>query len=325
MSNVHDTAALHQLDLNLLVAFDTLARERSVTRAAERAGVTQSAMSHTLRRLRERFDDPLLVRGASGMTLTPRAEALVVPLRGALVGLARALEAPEAFDPAASTRELRVVAPDLFELLALPRLWARLSEAAPRARLAFQPPPRELSDALETGEVDVAIAPVLLGEEATDLGVRTGPQLRRQTLFRDGFRCFVRADHPALSGRKRMTAARFAALDHLLVSPTGRGPGFVDGLLAAQGLERRVALRVPQHTTALSMVRQSDLVLTAPASLEAACEDGRVRSVAPPFPLPEHAITLVWHPRFSDDPAHRWLREQVAAVARAIRSVSPRR
>lgn len=322
MSEIHDLGSLHRLDLNLLVAFDTLVHERSVTRAAERAGVTQSAMSHTLRRLRAHFDDPLLVRGATGMTLTPKAEALVVPLRGALVGVARALETPTPFDPAASTRELRVVAPDLFELLALPPLWARLSEAAPRARLSFQPPPPSLADALETGDVDVAIVPVLLGDRATDLGARTDPRLQRQTLFRDRFRCFVRVDHPSLGGRKRMTPARFAALDHLLVSPTGHGPGFVDGLLAARGLERRVALRVPQHASAVSMVAESDLVLTAPASLESVCDEARVRSMAPPMPLPEHAITLVWHPRFTTDPAHRWLREQLGGIARAI---SPRR
>lgn len=318
MNDAHDVESLRQLDLNLLVAFDLLAREKSVTRAAERAGVTQSAMSHTLRRLRALLDDPLLVRGARGMTLTPRAEALAVPLRGALVGLARALEAPPSFDPAASRRTFRVVAPDLFELLALPPLWARLREAAPGAGLVFQPAPAALAEALETGDVDVAIAPVLLSEEATDLGPRTGPELRRRTLFRDRFRCFVRADHPALSGRRRMTPARFAALDHLLVSPTGRGPGFVDGVLAARGLTRRVALRIPQHATALAMVAESDLVLTAPAALEAAA-DARVRSLAPPVALPEHAVTLVWHPRFDADPAHRWLRDQLAEVASGIR------
>ena len=126
MSNAHVTHDLHRIDLNLLVALDALTRERSVTKAAERAGVTQSAMSHTLRRLRELFDDPLLVRGRGGMVLTPRAEALTVPLRSGLVSLARTLAEPEAFDPAHASRTFRIVSPDLFDALVLPTLLQRL-------------------------------------------------------------------------------------------------------------------------------------------------------------------------------------------------------
>ncbi len=120
MNTVHDLGGLHRIDLNLLVALDALTRERSVTKAAERAGVTQSAMSHTLRRLRDLFDDPLLVRGRGGMVLTPRAEALTVPLRGGLLSLARTLDEPEVFDPAHTSRTFRIVSPDLFDALVLP-------------------------------------------------------------------------------------------------------------------------------------------------------------------------------------------------------------
>ncbi|UCH30124.1 MAG: LysR family transcriptional regulator, partial [Myxococcales bacterium] len=117
MSSTHNGPALHRIDLNLLVALDALTRERSVTRAAERVGVTQSAMSHTLRRLRELFGDPLLVRGRGGMVLTPRAEALAVPLRSGLVSLARILAEPEAFAPERASRIFRIVSPDLFDAL----------------------------------------------------------------------------------------------------------------------------------------------------------------------------------------------------------------
>ena len=131
MNMNHSVRALHGIDLNLLAAFDALAEERNVTRAAARAGVTQSAMSHTLRRLRDLLGDPLLVRGGGGMVLTPRAEALRAPLRAALAELARVLDEPAQFDPATSTRGFRVVAPDLFDMLALPRLLPRLAAQAP--------------------------------------------------------------------------------------------------------------------------------------------------------------------------------------------------
>jgi len=111
---------LARIDLNLLVAFDALAREQNVTRAAERVGVTQSAMSHALRRLRELLDDPLLVRGKSGMVLTARAEALVLPLRSGLVSVDRALVRAERFDPRTARRKFRLATPDLFDLLAIP-------------------------------------------------------------------------------------------------------------------------------------------------------------------------------------------------------------
>lgn len=313
MSTTHDLLDLHAIDLNLLVALDALARERSVTRAAERAGVTQSAMSHTLRRLRELFDDPLLVRGAGGMVLTPRAEALAVPLRSGLVTLARTLAEPRAFDPAHASRTIRIVSPDLFDSLVLPTLFQRLGERAPSIDLAVVPMPGRLSDSLETGDVDLAIYPVLLDPEPFDLGTQVDPELQSRTLFRDSFRCFLRADHPALKTR-RMTLKAFTQLDHILVSPGGEGPGLVDRILDSEGQQRRVAIRVPHFATALEVVAQSDLVLTAPSSLGTCTAASVLASREPPFDLPEHAITMLWHPRFTEDPGHRWLRELMLDV-----------
>jgi len=157
MSSTHTAAGLHRVDLNLLVALDALTRERSVTKAAERAGVTQSAMSHTLRRLRELFGDPLLVRGRGGMVLTPRAEALAVPLRSGLVSLARTLAEPQPFAPEQASRTFRIVSPDLFDALVLPTLFQRLGQQAPSIDLAVVPMPKRLTDSLETGDVDLAI------------------------------------------------------------------------------------------------------------------------------------------------------------------------
>ena len=139
MSQTHVAETLHRIDLNLLVALDALTRERSVTKAAERAGVTQSAMSHTLRRLRDLFDDPLLVRGRGGMVLTPRAEALAVPLRSGLVSLARTLAEPQPFAPEHATRTFRIVSPDLFDALVLPTLFQRVYVTPAAIDLAVVP------------------------------------------------------------------------------------------------------------------------------------------------------------------------------------------
>ena len=320
MSSTHDVEGLHRIDLNLLVALDALTRERSVTKAAELAGVTQSAMSHTLRRLRELFDDPLLVRGKAGMVLTPRAEALAIPLRSGLVSLARTLAEPQPFAPAHASRTFRIVSPDLFDALVLPTLLQRLGQQAPGVDLAVVPMPKRLTDSLETGDVDLAIYPVLLAPQPFDLGTQVDAELQSRTLFRDTFRCFLRSDHPALASR-RLTLKGFTRLNHILVSPGGEGPGVVDRVLHTQGLQRRIALRVPHFASALEVVTQSDLVLTAPASLSQCSTASTVASRPAPVDIPEHAITMIWHPRFTEDPAQRWLRQLMIDVTHAAPSL----
>lgn len=324
MSSDHVIEQLHRIDLNLLLALDALARERSVTKAAERAGVTQSAMSHTLRRLRELFDDPLLVRGRGGMVLTPRAEALAVPLRSGLVSLARTLAEPRPFVPEDASRTFRIVSPDLFDALVLPTLLQRLGRLAPSVDLTVIPMPKRLTDKLETGDVDLAIHPVLLDPQSFDLGTTLDSELQTRTLFRDSFRCFVRTGHPALESR-RLTLKAFTRLDHILVSPGGEGPGLVDRILGDSGLQRRIALRVPQFATALEVVAQSDLVLTGPSSLAQCSAASALASRPAPLDIPEHAITMLWHPRFTEDPAHRWLRELMVEVTSEVPSLPPKR
>lgn len=317
MNDAHDELELLRIDVNLLVAFDTLARERSVTRAAERSGVTQSAMSHTLRRLRDMLGDPLLVRGRGGMVLTPRAQALVVPLRAGLRSLARALAEPEPFDPAQAHRCFRIASPDLFDILATPALLQHLQQHAPGIDLALVPRPADLGQALETGELDLAIEPVLLDEQPFTRGPALGSELRQRTLFRDSMRCFVRAGHP-LAGRRRISVKAYAELDHLLVSPTGEGAGLVDRYLREQGLSRRIVLRVPHFSSALAILATTDLVLTAPRSLGRSPLVDDVVDFAVPLALPEHAIAMVWHPRYAEDPGHRWFRDTMLQVTRPM-------
>lgn len=315
---------LARVDLNLIVALDALARERSVTRAARRMGVTQSAMSHTLRRLRELLGDPLLVRGRGGLVLTPRAEALAIPVRSGLATIRRALEARAAFDPRRAQRAFSLAAPDLFHALLLPPLLDRLRHEAPGVDLSVVAEDhRALAVQLETGDLDVAVLPHVDEEEGA-----AAPGLMRRALLRDRFACLMRADHPILRAkaghrRLRRDAARlkledYAKLSHILVSPQGEGPGVVDRALARRGLSRRVVLRVPSFVSALAIVGKGDLVLTAPTALSRlAPSPHAVASLPAPLALPGHTVHLLWHERFTHEPGHRWLRELIAEVASA--------
>jgi DNA-binding transcriptional LysR family regulator len=311
MNTAHDLA---QVDLNLLVAFDVLARERSVTRAAEQLGVTQSALSHSLRRLRELIGDPLLVRGQSGMTLTPRAEALVVPLRSGLLTVARALQQQSAFDPKLAKRAFTLATPDLFDVLVVPALLARVRRAAPDVDInVVANSSAQIAQRLETGEVDFAVVP-RVDRSRNQPPTPAAQGLLQKTLFRDSYACMLRKGHPALE--HKLTLQHYLTLSHALVAPRGDGLGQVDEALAEKGLCRRIALRMPHFLAALAIVARSDLVLTAPTVL-AALGDKSIVSVAPPLPLPSHSVNLLWHERFDKDPAHRWLRELLLEIARA--------
>ncbi|MFT7580804.1 MAG: DNA-binding transcriptional LysR family regulator [Myxococcota bacterium] len=313
MNRIHDLA---QIDLNLLVALDALIDERHVTRAAGRVGVTQSAMSHTLRRLRALLGDPLLVRGVQGMALTPRAEALRVPVRSGLVTLERALTMPLVFDAATAEAAFRLATPDLFDSLVLPSLLATMRVEAPRVDLAVVPlDMRALPADLETGEVSVAVVAVPAERDPTVVPTLAATGLRERTLFRDSFSCFLRSDHPALTpDRQALSLEGFAAASHVMVSPRGTGPGLVDGHLKERGLSRRVALRVPHFASAPQIIAESDLILTAPTSLaRLLAVDTPLVCVRPPVPIEDHRVVLTWHQRLDNDPANRWLRTQLIA------------
>ena len=313
MNDIHDLVGV---DLNLFVAFDALARERSVTLAARRLGVTQSAMSHTLRRLRELLGDPLLVRGQGGMVLTPRAEALVVPLRSSLVALGRTLTESTQFDPKTAERTFRLATPDLFDVLAIPPLLHRIRKEAPNVDLHVVPVQRRrLADELETGDVDLAVIPesTALESHLSD----AAPGLSQRTLFREGYVCLLRAAHPVLGGATKLGLKKYLELGHVLISPSGEGPGVVDSVLEQMGKQRRIALRIPHFYPATAIVKQSDLVLTAPRALASLADRG-LAVVPVPVSVPKHTLKLLWHQRFGDDAGHRWLRELLTDIAKDV-------
>lgn len=300
---------LHGIDLNLLVAFDALMAERSVTRAGARIGRTQPAMSAALARLRALLGDELFVRGSGGLQPTPRALDLAEPLSHALAQIQRTLAFTQAFDPAASAVTITIGLSEHPAFVLLPRLVAALAAAAQHLTL------RVLSftardDAvalLDAGTVDMAV------------GVPPAPAGRILTrpLFRERFVCVLRRGHPA-AGRPFDLDA-FLALSHLLVSPEGERFGLVDAALAERGLKRRLGLTLPQLYVAPALVTASDLVATLMEGVVAA--SGRAQDLhilPPPIQIDAVPFGLAWHRRNDAHPAQRWFRDFVAAHAAGL-------
>ncbi len=300
---------LRSLDLNLILALDALLEERSVTRAAQRVGITQSAMSHALARLRAVTGDALLVRTPTGMVATARAEALGPPIRHALQGVAAALQPARPFDSKTAEARIRIGTGDFGEVVLLPSVVERLANEAPRIdlRVVFQGDnPAEM---LRSGDADLLLTPLF----AADVG--SGIYTRK--LFDERFVCVVRRGHPLAD--KKLTLARYVAASHALVAPRGKEGSHTDDALARMGLSRRVAVTVPHFLVAPHLVAQSDLILTLPARVAdmLAAPLGLVL-LKPPSELGLEGFTMsaVWHERTHGDPAQRWIRDLFAEVAR---------
>jgi DNA-binding transcriptional LysR family regulator len=302
---------LANFNLNLLVALDALLAERSVTAAARKVRVTPSAMSHSLAELRERLGDPLLVRSGRAMVLTPRAEGFLAPLRRLLVDTERLLGGGPAFDPSSATRRFVIAAPDFLATLLLPTLMSALQDEAPGIALDVVPSARRGNAwLLETGEVDLALGAIV--EEA--------PGIRRADLCTEGFLCAVRKDHPITASKRGLDLDAYVATPHLLITlGDDAGPTWVDQALRTLGQSRRIAARVRYFMAAPLIVARSDLLLTGPSMLvRYFAEIVPLAVFAPPIDLPTYPEEAYWHERFDDDPAHRWLREQVTRAARAF-------
>jgi DNA-binding transcriptional LysR family regulator len=303
MQEVH----LAGVDLNLLVALDALLETRHVTQAAKRIGLTQSATSHALGRLRELLGDPLLVRAGAVLVPTPRALELAPEVRAILASIRRTLS-PAAFDPSTAARTFTIATADYIELVLLPSLVAELGRTAPLVDLVVRPPPEPAG--LATGELDLAIG----------VGVTDAPSIQRRKLFVDRLACVVREGHPVLRGRGRarrerpsLDLERFLGLGHVFITVYGTRGGAVDDALAKKKMKRRVVAMVPSFLAAPAIVAESDLVLTMPARLAASLAPAYgLRILEPPIELGEYEVTMYWHARMQRDPAHVWLRQLVA-------------
>lgn len=299
---------LATIDLNLLVALAALLEERSVTRAAKRLGVTQSAMSRTLGRLRDALGDPLLVRSGRGVVATTRAEALGDPLRRLLADAEELIRAPRPFDPATATRRFLVGTSDFVVSAVVPPLAARIAAEAPGIDLVLMSRSTgETAESLEAGELDLAVLP----DGALE------PSMRRKASVEVPFACVLRADHPAVAGGS-LSLTDYAALPHLLVAPRGRPGGVVDRALAARGLTRRVSVQVQTFGVAGEIIAATSLVATLPLPVALAhAAHLPLCVVPPPLPIPSFRLVLVWHERAHHDPGHTWLRRLVDETVRA--------
>jgi DNA-binding transcriptional LysR family regulator len=303
---------MDDLDLNLLGALDALLTEGSVTGAARRLGLSSSAMSRTLTRLRSATGDPLLVRAGRGLVRTPRA----AEIRDQVHTLARDVRAvlspqPGDIDIATIERTFTIRANEGFvELFSAP-LVAALTSAAPRSRLRFAPKPDKNADPLREGQIDLEIG--VLGAFA--------PEVRTQLIWRDRFVGAARTSHSLLTAP--VTPERYAACKHVVASRRGTFVGPVDNALAELGLRRETVVVVPGFSDVLRIARQSDLIALVPRS----CFDvvGPFVEGLSVFELPVHtpeiSISAMWHPRMDADPGHRWLRETVMVTCRVASSL----
>jgi DNA-binding transcriptional LysR family regulator len=305
------------IDLNLLIALDALLAEGSVVGAARRLGLSASAMSRTLARLRAATGDPLLVRAGRGLVPTPRATGLRERVRDLAQDAQTVLRpAVASLDLAELKRSFTIRANEGFVEIFAARLVAAVTAVAPNVRLRFAPKPDKDVRALREGLIDLEIG--VLG--------KSGPEVRLQTLFRDHFVCAVRKGHHPLLGRGKVTAERYAACGHVVASRRGHECGPVDEALAALGLSRTVVVVVPSFRAALAVASVSDLVALVTSSFFNATQGHQAKSdlsVVRSFPLPvrTEAITVsqMWHPRLEADPAHRWLRGLVLTTCRDAR------
>lgn len=293
---------LRRIDLNLLVVFEVLMSERSVTRAAERLGRTQSAVSHALARLREQVGDPLLVKAGGRMVPSPFGEALVEEVRPILGRIQRVLAPPRTFEPASSARVFRVAIPD-FAASLFPRLAARVTREAPNAVLEWVSPGPHTALAIAEGQVDVVLGPSatplpeeLEGEEAGALDWAT----------------FVRRDHPAVGA---WNAKAWIRWPHAAVRTGTRMASPVAAAAGPLAHERRVAVWLPNFAAVGPLLARTDLIATLPRIvLHDSMERYGLRALAPPVPVEPIRHRIAWSRRLSADAAVRWIREALAAA-----------
>ncbi len=306
---------LKSIDLNLLTALGALLQHRHVTRAADAIGLSQPAMSRALERLRHTFGDPLLVRGPSGMVMTPRAESLaarLTPLLDEIRGLL--VEAP--FDPRAVRRTITLVCTDSHSVTLIPAVLARLRAEAPGIDLALKNFSPDIARRVQQGEVDLVFS---VASQPMQPGAASIP------LRQDRLALIMRRDHPM--AQTALSLSDYARCDHAMVSILDDGLTELDALLAAEGLQRRIAFTAPHFMAVLAAVARSDLVTTLSRSLAhrfAPAFDLVLRD--PPLAEPGFTTTLVWSKARDRDPLMHWLRgvmvEEAQSQAAAERALA---
>ncbi len=307
---------LDRLDLNLLVCLDALLEEASVTRAAQRLGISQPAMSNSLRRLRQTFDDPLLVRTRSGMSATERAEKLRPDIRQILSQVERLVLPVRQFEAAASDRIFRIMASDYAETALLPDFLTRLRTQAPDVTVDILTPSDVTFTDVEQGKIDLVI------NRFDDLP----GSFHHTRLWTDEFVCVLSAANPK---PQPFDLAHYLGARHVWVSKTGMGVGvgidpadvqrlgWVDEALAGRDCKRNIAVFTRHYPAAIQHARQQSLIATVPLRAALAFQQREdLLLLAPPFEIPPIELTMAWSPLLHNDPGHRWFRGLLKTIAR---------
>jgi DNA-binding transcriptional LysR family regulator len=306
---------IDRVDLNLMVYLDVLLREGSVTKSAQQLGITQPAMSNGLKRLRDLFNDPLLVRTSEGMTPTERALELQPLIRKALNELEVALQTQGEFDASSSHRVFRIMVSDYAESTLVPELVKRLREEAPCVILDVLTPSDVTFKDVEAGKVDMAI------NRFDEM-----PQsFHQMTLWEDDFVCLVNPDHPN-AGKFDLEA--YLESMHIWVSKTGMGAGvgidpekiirlgWVDNALSKLGHKRKISVFTRHYQMPALLALNNDLVATLPRKVaEMQAETSRLLVKEPPFSVPAFELKMAWSPLVQHHQAHKWLRRLIVDVA----------
>ncbi|RQR26489.1 LysR family transcriptional regulator [Burkholderia sp. Bp9142] len=298
---------LRSVDLNLLVIFDALMRERNVTRAALRIPMSQPAMSNALVRLRHLFKDDLFIRSGGTMEPTPRAMELGESIRQILRQTERLMSSDVNFDPATAQREFTARMSDLVGCLVLPQILAALSEKAPGVTLdILHMSPERTIRALESDQLDFALS----------MQLQHASNIRSQPLFMDQMVCVMRADHPLAQGE--VTLERFLEADHLRVAMSPTDIRFVDNVLADQGYARKVVAKVPHWLLIPPILRESQLIAVISGKLAArfASEPLAVRPL--PFPSEPFSWDIYWHRRNDNSVTHKWMRDLIVETCTTL-------
>lgn len=289
---------LNEIDLNLLVVFQHMYRERKTGVVAEQLGLSQPAISNALGRLRKALGDELFERTARGMRPTSYADAIADPISSALSSLQETINHNDHFDPTASTRSFRVAMTDLGEIHLLPRLMSRLSTQAPQVQLTtVRDTAITLKEEMEAGSVDLAVG----------LLPQLGAGFYQRRLFNQKYVCLMRSDHPLAKGEFGLE--QFSEAHHAVVVAQGTGHSHVEELVTRSGVPRRISLRVPHFVAVPYIISETDLIVTVTEKL-ALQTMKRFNLVSRPHPMeiPTAQINIFWHRRLHQDAGNIWLR-----------------
>ncbi len=295
---------LSGLDLNLLPALDALLRRRNVTRAAEDVGLSQPAMSRALGRLRDLLDDPLLVRGAGGLVLTPKAQDIAARLAPALTEVKRVFRAPD-FDPRLAQRIVRIASVDTQTILYGPAIMQRLAREAPGVDLRFEPLDGAITSRMQSGATDFTFA-----LSTTPLA----PGAMTEVLADDRLALVLRRGHPRAKQRWRLED--YGEVEHAAISIFGDGQSEIDAALAAHGVRRRIAFVSPHFMATLAAVAATDLVTTVSRAFARRFVDAfDLVMIEPPLPDISLRVALVWDHLRTNDPLNAWMRSVIRDAA----------